>query len=421
MVLARGVKFCLLPTSLTLIAAVDSFPYVSTRLDSDRHRVPGLMAAILFATLLASAAQEPSKQLRELNQQLGSQYQAGQCADALATLEKILSLPETGTLPGARGGVLYYKACLLSRTGKTTEAIAAARAALDAGYTSWRSFTSDSDFEPLRTNAAFKAFLAEVKRKYRERPLEWDASRPAPEFALRFDDPTAPELSQLRKEFQIDAAVTGATNDYERVIRLTLWTSRQWEHDSSRMASRSDPITILREAKAGGRFICQNYAVVLAGTARAYGFFSRLLGVLPANVETDSQAHSVAEVWLPGFRKWVLADGQYGIVPELNGIPLSALELQKAIAQDAPIRCRGNEAAAQEWQSFIIPNLYYFKIADDQRRFGGHVSRQLVLVPKGAKEPHKFAGGNESVFSGAIYTGNPASFYAPPQTQEVAK
>lgn len=385
-----------------------------------RRRVAGLSAAILLAALLASAAQEPSKELTDLNRQFSSQYEAGQYADGLATLEKMLSLPEIGALPGARGGVLYYKACLLSRTGKTAEAIGTAGVALDAGYSSWRTFFSDADFDLLRGDGAFKAFLAEVKRKYGEKPLEWDVSRPAPEFALRFDDPGAPELGQLRKEFQIDAALDGAGSDYERLIRLALWTSRQWKHDPSRMASHSDPITILREAKAGGRFICQNYAVVLAGTARACGLYSRLLGVLPANVETDSQAHSVAEVWLPAFRKWVLADGQYGIVPEVNGIPLSAVELQKAIAEDAPVRCRGNEAAAREWQTFIMPNLYYFKIGDDQRRFGGRGKRQLVLVPKGAKEPHRFAGGNENVFSGAIYTGNPASFYAPPPKPEEA-
>jgi hypothetical protein len=38
-----------------------------------------------------------------------------------------------------------------------------------------------------------------------------------------------------------------------------------------------------------------------------------------------------------------------------------------------------------------------------------------VLVPKGAPNPKKFAGGNEDVFAGAIYTSNPDTFYAPPK------
>jgi hypothetical protein len=378
-------------------------------------RFRGPMAAILFVSLLV-CAQDASQELQKLNLQFASQYQAGEYADALATIDRMLALPETESMPGVRGSLLFNKACLLSLTKQKADAMRTARAALAAGFSGWRSFFSDHDFDPLRADPDFKAFLAEVKLKYSPKPLEWDtATKAASDFPLRFDDPKTPELAQLRTEFQIDAAVAGAGDDYDRLIRLTFWTSRQWEHDPSHMASQSDPITILREAKAGGRFICQNYAMVLAGAARAYGLYARHLSILPADVETRSEAHSVAEVWVPAFRKWALADGQYGIVPELKGVPLNGVELQKAIAEDAPTRCRGNEKACQEWQTFIISNLYYFKISDDQRRFGGRASRQLVLVPKGAKEPHKFAGGNEGVFSGAIYTGNPASFYAPPQ------
>jgi hypothetical protein len=303
---------------------------------------------------------------------------------------------------------------VLALLKQKSTAIRTVRESLNAGYTNWFSFSSDPDFDSLRKDVDFLALLAEMKQKYGPKPLVWDLSQIAPEFPLRFDDPQSPELRRLRSEFQIDAGVAGSKDDYDRLIRLTVWTSRQWEHDPNHMASKSDPLTILREAKAGGRFICQNYAMVLAGAARSYDLYARHLAILPADVESRSEAHSVVEVWLPAFQKWVLADAQFGIVPELNSAPLSGLELQKAIAEDAPVRCRGNDSSCAEWQSFIIPNLYYFKIGDDQRRFGGQVSRQLVLVPKGANEPHKFAGGNEGVFAGAVYTHNPARFNAAP-------
>jgi hypothetical protein len=71
-------------------------------------------------------------------------------------------------------------------------------------------------------------------------------------------------------------------------------------------------------------------------------------------------------------------------------------------------------AACAEWKPFILRNAYYFKIGDDQRSFHRNIQKQLVLVPKGAPNPRKFAGGNEDVFAGAIYTSNPETFYAPP-------
>jgi hypothetical protein len=180
------------------------------------------------------------------------------------------------------------------------------------------------------------------------------------------------------------------------------------------MASKSDPITILREAQKGGRFICREYAVVMAGVAAAYGMPTRVVNLLPRDVETRSEAHSVAEVWLEGLHKWVLADGQYGAIGELDGVPLNAIELQAAFVTDRPVVCSAGEAVLAEWKPFFLRNAYYFKIYADQRSFQRAASGQLVLVPKGTPEPHKFAGGNEELFADATYTSNPASFYAPP-------
>jgi hypothetical protein len=72
-------------------------------------------------------------------------------------------------------------------------------------------------------------------------------------------------------------------------------------------------------------------------------------------------------------------------------------------------------AISSEWKPFILRNAYYFKFADDQHFFKRSMNSQLVLVPKGAPNPKKFAGGNEAVFAGAIYTSNPDTFYAPPK------
>ena len=72
--------------------------------------------------------------------------------------------------------------------------------------------------------------------------------------------------------------------------------------------------------------------------------------------------------------------------------------------------------ACAQWKPFILRNAYYFKVARDQRRFDAKPGgAQLVLVPKGAPDPRKFAGGNEEVFAGAVYISNPAVFYSRPR------
>ena len=144
------------------------------------------------------------------------------------------------------------------------------------------------------------------------------------------DPPDLPQLLQMRAEFKIDEVVAGAQDDYGRLKKLASWISLQWEHSTDR-PTREDPITILREAKQGKRFPCVQYATVLAAAARAYDMPVRVIGLMPADVESSDNDHVVTEVWLATLNKFVLADGQYGTIAELDGKPLNAIELQNAI------------------------------------------------------------------------------------------
>lgn len=381
----------------------------------------GFALLLLLGTVPAPADPPPARDdVQQLNARFKELYGAKRYEEALGALEALGARPELSGDRDAQASIAYGRACLKALLGRKDEAIEGLRSALAAGFSDLGTLASDADLDSLRADPRFLSLVAEAKKKLGPARLDWDEAPRAPEFRLRFDDPAAPELKQLRSEFGIDPVVAGTTDELERLVRLTKWTSEQWAHSPTQMASKADPVTILREAKAGGRFICRDYAVVAAGAARAFGFASRVISVLPRDVETRSEAHSVAEAWLPGRGKWALADGQYGIVPVVDGVPLNAVELQKALAEDAPLACLGASERCEEWKWFVGRNLFYFKVAQDQRRFGGAASPQLVLVPKGAPSPRKFAGGNESVFANALYASIPASFYAPPDPDALA-
>jgi len=372
------------------------------------------LAALLLFCLVAAAQTAVEKELQDSSQELARLFGLKNWAGALRVIDRQLELADRLGNREVRAGVLYNKACVHALAGEKAKAVAAVQACIAAGFTDASKFETDTDLDSLRSNPEFLSMVADLKVKYGPRPLEWDLGQSPPEFVAVFDPPETKELQDMRREFEIDAVVAGAKDDYERLCRLTRWVSTRWEHSSDQMASKSDPVTILREAQKGGRFICRDYAIVLAGVAKAYGMPARLLNLLPRDVETRSEAHSVAEVWLEQFHKWVLADGQYGAIGELDGVPLNGIELQAAFAADRPVAAKVGADILPEWKPFILRNAYYFKTGDNQRSYGGKTGRQLVLVPKGAPEPHKFAGGNESVFAGSVYTSNPTTFYAPP-------
>jgi hypothetical protein len=371
---------------------------------------------LMFAALCLSALAQSSleKELRAANDEWVRYYQAKNWPEALRVLQVQLDLADRLGDREVRAGVLYNFACVRALAGQKTLAIAAVRDAVAAGYTKYESFAADPDFDSLRGDPEFRSILADLKEKYGPRPLEWDRAQSLPPFEAVYDFPQTPELSELRREFSIDDVVAGAADEYDRLRRLTQWVSTRWQHSPNQTASKADPLTILREAQKGGRFICRDYAIVLAGTASAYGMPARVLNLMPRDVETRSEAHSVAEVWLESLKKWVLADGQFGAIGELDGVPLNGVELQAAFAADKPVKCGGGTAACAQWKPFILRNAYFFKFGNDQRAFNRAMTKQLVLIPKGAAEPKKFAGGNEEVFAGAVYISNPDVFYAAP-------
>jgi hypothetical protein len=350
-----------------------------------------------------------------LNEELRRAYGQKDWPGAMSVLDRMLKLADDTKNQEYRGGILYMKACVHALSGQKAQALTAIRQAIAAGFTDYSKYSSESDFDSLRQDPGFKSLLAEIKAKYGPVPLAWDRSQPAPQFPVLYDDPKAPQFLEMRREFAIDAVVAGAKDDYERLRRLTHWVSTRWEHSPNQMASKSDPLTILREAQKGGRFICREYAIVMAGVAAAYGMPARVVNLMPRDVETRSEAHSVAEVWLDELGKWVLADGQYGAIGELDGVPLSGIELQAALAADRTVVCSAGDGVYAEWKPFILRNAFFIKMGNDQRAFEHRTTAQLVLVPNGAPNPTKFAGGNEEIFAGAIYTSNPDSFYAPPR------
>jgi hypothetical protein len=371
--------------------------------------------SVLFFAVLAFAQTPAEQQLLTVNKEYKAQILAKDYDGAIGSINRMLEIAATGNVRVDRGQMFYARACLQALAGRKESAIADARAAVRQGFTDYSTFATDTDLDSLRPDPDFKSFMAELRSKYGPQPLAWDRSQPAPAFPMTFDDPQEPKFLALRKEFVIDPVVSGGKDDLQRLVALATWTSAQWKHSPTQMANATDPIGVLREARAGGRFICTDYAIVLAGVARAYNMKARVLNLLPRDVESRSEAHTLTEVWLPRLEKWALADGQYGIVPEKNGVPLSAVELQAALANDEPVQCAGNADRCNEWKPFVLRNLYYFKISNDQRSFGKNPTSQLVLVPKGAPEPHKFNGGNPEIFKGSIYTSNPDSFYAPPK------
>jgi hypothetical protein len=254
---------------------------------------------------------------------------------------------------------------------------------------------------------------------------EWDPNEKVGPYTITMDDPNNPSMVELRTKYGLEDLVRGAADDYDKLKRVTAWVQKQWEHNGNNSPSKSDPLTILKEVSEGKRFRCVEYAIVVTGCTRSLGMSSRTLGLMQPDVETaeSGAGHVVAEVWLRQFGKWVMVDGQWGAIAEGKGVPLNAVELQDAIARKDPtltIRFVSQTTTVDRQANYIewiIPYLYYFKFACDQRFYRrgaqGRPAQQglIMLVPKGANKPKAFQ--RHAAFQGATYISNPKAFYPP--------
>lgn len=248
---------------------------------------------------------------------------------------------------------------------------------------------------------------------------EWDVDEKIKPLKIIMDDPNDPNMVKLRKKYDLEGLVCKAADDYEKLRLILGWVQKQWKHHGDNKPSKSDPLTILKEASEGKRFRCVEYAIVVAACARSLGMPSRRLALKRPDVETakSGAGHVVAEVWLKQFNKWVFVDGQWGTIAERDGVPLNAVEFQDAIARKKPgLKIRfASEGVEEDYIEWVVPYLYYLDFNLDQRFYAkDYKSGKVMLVPKGAKEPKVFQ--REFPIENCTYICNPKFFY--PQMNE---
>ena len=220
-----------------------------------------------------------------------------------------------------------------------------------------------------------------------------------------------PELCTLREQYGLESLVAGSESDLEKLGRICAWVHSRWQHDGLNEPSSPDALIILEEAGQGKSFRCVEYGTVISACAAALGLPSRVLQIKTEDSETreSGAAHVVSEVFLPDLKRWVLADGQFNVVPLQNGQPLDGLGLRQALDSGAPITANISEEAVNEYLAWVDDYLFCFVTALDTHSFGLFSGAKLALLPVGAPEPTVFQ--RRFPVTETTYTNSARAFY----------
>lgn len=237
-------------------------------------------------------------------------------------------------------------------------------------------------------------------------------------------------MEQLETLYPTKHLVKPSNNDLANIAAILGWTHNQWKHNGNKSPKKSDALSILNEVKEGGEFPCFAFSIVLAGKLNAAGYKSRVLYLKAKTVETDRFApgHVVTETYVPSLGKWIFLDGQFNAMPLLKGVPLNAVEFQKALTDNYnnlrfynTVNYNTKPYSNREYFDFIYPTLYYYDFRFDSRVDNGirkaeriRGKTNLMLVPKNAANPTRF-GSFDGKIDYCIYTNNASLFYTKPR------
>lgn len=244
------------------------------------------------------------------------------------------------------------------------------------------------------------------------------------ELNIKHQDRKNKYLTSLKEAYPLDF-ITSKMSDQETALAVMNWTRQKWEHDGNNSPSKNDAITILDEVEEGARFPCFAYAIVIRDQLNALGYKARTiyLKTKDAALRQSPPGHVATEVYLDDLRKWVLLDGQFNVMPTLNGQPLNAVEFQNAIANrynDFELQTLQTEPVSKRsYVSFVYDYLYYLDTSLDNRYHldEKHLvdgKRSIMLVPSGAKQLSHIKFWDMEV-DYCVYTNSLADFYKAPK------
>jgi len=215
------------------------------------------------------------------------------------------------------------------RLGRAQEGRRYLQEALDAGFFQpeifddaiEQAFGDEPDWPQLRS-----AFTANVPPA----PLElltWPTLTPALPLELFRMKPEREE--QLRP---LLPDLSGSS--WPRALTLVHWVSSRWTHANDHVEADQDALDVLHYVDHDGkRFACVEFSIVLCHALNAAGIPSRRLALRQRDYHAGlSKGHVASEAWIDDLGKWVVLDGQHGGYWTFGAEPLSALELQEALA-----------------------------------------------------------------------------------------
>jgi len=153
------------------------------------------------------------------------------------------------------------------------------------------------------------------------------------EIFMAYEDLRSPRCAEFRKRYKLDEVISGCEDDWQAILAIRQWVKSSIQIENRNPTkTRGDAFAIMEAARAGGKFHCGHFCIVLNAALNSCGYVSRRVYCSPGR-KTD-EAHATNEVWVNKLSKWVMIDAKYNQHFTKDGLPLSALEIHDEVVKD---------------------------------------------------------------------------------------
>ena len=258
---------------------------------------------------------------------------AGQVlADAHSSLQKLTIVPKCETPPDST--IEFF-----ARTGSAPifepdfwsewESLPLT-AAKDSRYVQWKAVLSTHDprHTPVLNEVTMEMIVSqsqfELWTKHVRVLAEHNESIRFTSMPFEYENSNHPKLVELRAKYKLDAVVEKGRTEFEKLVLLRDWVSRQWKWTPPVVYPPFDADVIIQRQTG----FCVHFAAVFIQCAASLGYQARFVfGHHPGTMG----GHEVAEVWSNELRQWIVmdpssSDNRHYIDPKTRR-PLSMLEV----------------------------------------------------------------------------------------------
>lgn len=257
--------------------------------------------------------------------------------------------------------------------------------------------------------------------QFKAQAIKFEKDKENKDIQISYSKSDNAYLNDLKKQYPLTDLVQDSKTDLEKILHVLNWTSNRWKHNGNNSPKKNDAISILKEVEEGQRFPCFAYAIVLRDQLNALGFKARTvyLKTQDAKTRSFSPGHVATEVYLNDLQKWIFLDGQFNVIPTLNGLPLNAVEFQNAICHhyEELVLASKRDVSKRNYIEFVYDYLFYLDTTLDNRYIANQKTikgkKSVMLVPNGAEYLSRVGFWNMNI-DHCLYTNSIKDFYKKP-------